>query len=207
MAFPLIPAGVVALGKLGIGAKLASAVAAAKGMVGLGAAKGAATQLVIPGLKTAAAETSKRFAGGKLAALGSRFMNSGAVPKTLSQAADRFGLDVLMGGVYGAMTPGDLGDKLIAGSTSALGGAVGGMALRGAWSPTSNLGIQMAEVGGSIGGDIMANGVADGLLRVKGGGSTPYEKMAAEQQRELEQQILQQYLSGKGGYPMNNGMV
>ena len=207
MAFPLIPAGVVALGKLGIGAKLASAVAAAKGMVGLGAAKGAATQLAIPGLKTAAAETSKRFAGGKLAALGSRFMNSGAVPKTLSQAADRFGLDVLMGGVYGAMTPGDLGDKLIAGSTSAVGGAVGGMALRGAWSPTSNLGIQMAEVGGAIGGDIMANGVADGLLRVKGGGSTPYEKMAAEQQKELEQQILQQYLSGKGGYPMDNGMV
>ena len=207
MAFPLIPAGIVALGKLGIGAKLASAVTAAKGLVGLGAAKGAATQLVIPGLKTAAAETSKRFAGGKLAALGSRFMNSGAVPRTLSQAADRFGLDVLMGGVYGAMTPGDLGDKLIAGSTSAVGGAVGGMALRGAWSPTSNLGIQMAEVGGAIGGDIMANGVADGLLRVKGGGSTPYEKMAAEQQRELEQRILQQYLSGKGGYPMDDGMV
>jgi len=36
---------------------------------------------------------------------------------------------------------------------------------------------------------------------VKGGGTTPYEKMAADQQRELEQRILQQYLSGKGGYP------
>ena len=200
MAFPLIPAGIVALGKLGIGAKLAGAFGAAKGMVGLGGAKAAAIQLAIPGLKTAAAVTGKRFAGGKLAALGSRFMNSGAVPKTLSQAADRFGLDVLMGGIYGAMTPGDLGDKLIAGTTSAAGGALGGMALRGAWSPTSNLGIQMAEVGGSIGGDMLANGVADGILRVKGGGTTPYEKMAAEQQRELEQQIFRQYMSGKGGY-------
>ena len=29
------------------------------------------------------------------------------------------------------MTPGDLGDKLIAGSSTALGGAVGGIGLRG----------------------------------------------------------------------------
>ncbi len=53
---------------------------------------------------------------------------------------------------------------------------------------------------GGIGGDILAQGVADKILRVKGGGSTPYEKMAADQQRELEQQILRQYMSGKGGY-------
>ena len=191
MAIPLIPAGA---------ALLAKAAAAAKGLVAVGGAaagkKAALTQVLIPGLKTAATG-----AKGQLGALGTRFMNSGAVPRTLGQAADRFGLDVLMGGVYGAMTPGDFGDKLIAGTTSAIGGAAGGMALRGAWSPTSNLGIQMAEVGGSIGGDMLANGVADGILRVKGGGSTPYEKMAADQQRELEQQILRQYMSGKGGYP------
>ena len=191
MAIPLIPAGA---------ALLAKAAAAAKGLVAVGGAaagkKAALTQVLIPGLKTAATG-----AKGQLGALGTRFMNSGAVPRTFSQAADRFGLDVLMGGVYGAMTPGDFGDKLIAGTTSAIGGAAGGMALRGAWSPTSNLGIQMAEVGGSIGGDMLANGVADGILRVKGGGSTPYEKMAADQQRELEQQILRQYMSGKGGYP------
>jgi len=200
MPIPLIPAGA---------ALLAKAAAAAKGLVAVGGAaagkKAAVTQLLIPGLQTAATKGVGATAGlgmkGKLGALGTRFMNSGAVPKTLGQAADRFGLDVLMGGVYGAMTPGDLGDKLIAGTTSAAGGALGGMALRGAWSPTSNLGIQMAEVGGSIGGDMLANGVADGILRVKGGGTTPYEKMAAEQQRELEQQILRQYMSGKGGYP------
>jgi hypothetical protein len=193
---PLIPAGA---------ALLAKAAAAAKGLVAVGGAaagkKAAVTQLLIPGLKTAATKGAGLGVKGKLGSLGTRFMNSGAVPRTFGQAADRFGLDVLMGGVYGAMTPGDFGDKLIAGTTSAIGGAAGGMALRGAWSPTSNLGIQMAEVGGSIGGDMLANGVADGILRVKGGGTTPYEKMAAEQQRELEQRILRQYMSGKGGYP------
>jgi hypothetical protein len=64
-----------------------------------------------------------------------------------------------------------------------------------------------AELVGGMGGDMAAQGVADNILRVKGGGTTPYEKMAATQQQELEQQILQRYLSGKGGYPMDNGMV
>jgi hypothetical protein len=54
---------------------------------------------------------------------------------------------------------------------------------------------------GGIAGDMAAQGVADSILRVKGGGQTPYEKMASDQQRELEQRILTQYLSGKGGYP------
>ena len=161
--------------------------------------KAAVTQLAIPGLNPAAvAATGIK---GKLGALGSRIMSSGAVPRTMGQAVDRFAIDGLMGAAYGAMTPGDLGDKLIAGTTSAIGGAAGGMALRGAWSPTSTLGIQLAEVGGSIGGDMMAGGVADGLLRMKGGGTTPYEKMAQEQQRQLEQQVFAQYMQGKGGYP------
>jgi hypothetical protein len=58
-----------------------------------------------------------------------------------------------------------------------------------------------------LGGDMVGQGVADGLLRIKGGGTTPYEKMAAEQQRELEQRILSQYLSGKGGYPTRDPML
>jgi hypothetical protein len=162
--------------------------------------KAAVTQLAIPGLQPAAAVAATGIKG-KLGALGTRIMSSGAVPRTMGQAVDRFAIDGLMGAAYGAMTPGDLGDKLIAGTTSAVGGAVGGMALRGAWSPTSTLGIQLAEVGGSVGGDMMANGISDGLLRMKGGGTTPYEKMAIEQQRQLEQQVFAQYMQGKGGYP------
>ena len=60
---------------------------------------------------------------------------------------------------------------------------------------------------GGMTGDIAAQGVADGLLRIKGGGMTPYEKMAAQQQKELEQDILRRYLSGKGGYPSQDNFL
>lgn len=194
MAIPFAAAAIPLITKAG---------AALKAVLPFLGKKAAVSQLTIPGLQMGA----KATAGKKAAAFGARFMNSGAVPRTVGQAVDRFALDALMGGVYGAMTPGDFGDKLIAGTTSAVGGAVGGMALRGAWSPTSNLGIQLAEVGGSVGGDMLANGVSDGLLRMKGNGSTPYEKMAAEQQKELERQIMQNFMSGKGGYPSSNPYV
>ena len=38
----------------------------------------------------------------------------------------------MLGGLAAAQTPGDLGDKLIAGSTQALGGALGGVGLTAA---------------------------------------------------------------------------
>jgi hypothetical protein len=46
---------------------LGKAVAGAKGLIGLGAAKGAASQLVIPGLTAAAKGTGARMAGQGLA--------------------------------------------------------------------------------------------------------------------------------------------
>ena len=85
---------------------------------------------------------------------------------------------------------------MIAGTAATAGGALGGLALRGAVGGVAP-GIMKnavadisSEMVGGIGGDMLAQGVADNILRVKGGGSTPYEKMAADQQRELEQQIL-----------------
>jgi hypothetical protein len=201
MAIPLIPAAVAGLAKLGIGAKLASAFGGASKLAGLGAAaKGVGT----------------RMAGGKLAGLGSKMLGGlkAAVPHTMDDAALMIGPDILFGGLAGAMTPGDLGDKLIAGASTGIGGAVGGIGVRGALGgvapkmmatkPYMQMG---AELVGGMGGDMAAQGVADNILRVKGGGTTPYEKMAADQQKELERQILQQYLSGKGGYPMGNGVV
>ena len=189
--------GLAALGKLVGGVKTAGAIGAAAKMAGgklLGSAGG-------------------RMAGGKLA---SKMLGGlkAAVPRTMDDAALMLGPDVLFGGLAGAMTPGDLGDKLIAGTSTAVGGAVGGIGVRGALGgvapkmmatkPYMQMG---AELVGGMGGDMAAQGVADNILRIKGGGTTPYEKMAADQQRELEQQILQQYLSGKGGYPMDNGLV
>ena len=195
---------------------LAKAFAMGKGLVGLGGIAGKAGTIAgvakahatgVAG-RAAIGQLGSRMAGSKLAAgIGQ------AIPKKWDDAALMIGPDVLFGGIAGAMTPGDLGDKLIAGSSTAVGGAVGGIGVRGALGgvapkmmatkPYMQMG---AELVGGMGGDIAAQGVADNILRVKGGGTTPYEKLAADQQRELEQQILQQYLSGKGGYPMGNGV-
>jgi hypothetical protein len=202
MAFPLIPAAVAGLGKLGIGAKLASAFGAAKGLV----AGKAATQLAIPGL-TGAAKSGLGGLGSRMA--GTTFIKnaSALMPKTAAEWGMRVAPDAIFGTIAGAMTPGDFGDKLIAGTTATAGGALGGLALRGAVGGVApglmknTVADITSEMVGGIGGDIAAQGVADGLLRVKGGGTTPYEKMAAQEQRALEQRILSQYLSGKGGYP------
>ena len=186
---------------------LGKAIAGAKGLMGIGAAK----QLAIPGL-TAAAKSGLGGLGSRMA--GSTFLKnaSALMPKTAAEWGMRVAPDAIFGTIAGAMTPGDFGDKLIAGGAATAGGALGGLGLRAAVGGVAPGVMKNAvadittEMVGGIGGDMVAQGVADGILRVKGGGTTPYEKMANDQQRELEQRILQQYLSGKGGYPMNNGL-
>jgi hypothetical protein len=191
---------------------LGKAIAGAKGLVGLGAAKGAATQLAIPGLTVAAKGAGSRMAGGKLAGLGKTMLGRlGPIgfgsKEAVTNTALMFGPDLAFGAMAGAMTPGDLGDKIIAGGMTGISGAVGGAGARSLYGG-KNAAVQMGlELGGGLGGDMVGQGVADGLLRIKGGGTTPYEKMAAEQQRELEQRILSQYLSGKGGYPTRDPML
>ena len=96
-----------------------------------------------------------------------------------------------------ANTPGDFGDKLIAGGTQAVGSiglglgaskipGIRGTALEG-----------MADMTGSIAGDFGGMYVGDAMLRAKGGGTTPWEKVQMEgneqMRAELEQQILRQY--------------
>jgi hypothetical protein len=60
----------------------------------------------------------------------------------------------------------------------------------------------MADMMGSIGGDFAGMYTGDALLRAKGGGTTPWEKVQMEgneqMRRELEQQIMAQY--GVAGY-------
>jgi len=204
MAIPLIGAAIPFLGK---------AFSLAKGLAGLKGAAGAASAVKgVAGHGAAkAAIGGMRFAGPKLSTFASNA--SGLMPKTAAEWGMRVAPDAIFGTMAGAMTPGDLGDKLIAGGAATAGGALGGLGLRaavGGMAPklmSSPIVDITSEMIGGIGGDMAAQGVADGILRVKGGGTTPYEKMANEQQRELEQRILQQYLSGKGGYPMGNGMV
>ena len=195
---------------LGLGGKLAGKAAATKGlkaaawgvnpnMIGANTGSRMATQ--------ALGEAAQKGIFGKLGSstFGKNFVSM--MPKSAGEWGMRVAPDAIFGVMAGAMTPGDFGDKMIAGTTATLGGAAGGLAGRGligGISPKlmSNPMIDIStEMIGGLSGDIAAQGIADGILRAKGGGMTPYEKMAANQQRQLEEDILRRYLSGKGGYP------
>ena len=182
--------GLAALGKL----------LGAAGGVKTGAALGAAAKLGVG--KSAVGKLGSKMAA---TTFGKQF--GAMMPKTATEWGMRVAPDALFGVMAGAMTPGDIGDKLIAGTTATAGGALGGLAGRGVIgginpklmsNPIMDISTEMI---GGISGDMAAQGVADGIMRVKGGGMTPYERLAAEQQKELEQDILKRYLSGKGGYP------
>ena len=175
---------------LGAGAKAAGAIVPAGGafMKGVGArtALGAATQ------------GAKKFAGKALA----DYMGpAGVTPTTLAQ---NFGMDAAFGIYQGAMTPGDLGDKLIAGVGTGVGGAMGGVGLVSALGKHKNnpLARMGAELGGNLVGDMGGQIVSDGVLRAKGGGTTPWEKLQQEGDQQYRQEIERQMLAqlGIGGY-------
>ena len=189
---------------------LGKAVAGAKGLIGLGAAKGAASQLVIPGLTAAAKGTGARMAGQGLvnAAFKGGVGNALFGGMTKGQIASRLAPDAIFGGLAALQTPGDIGDKLVAGGASALGGGLGGLALsRVAGARGLGEGAQLAaDFGGSILGDMGGMAVGDTIMRGKdrlmgGAGQTPYERMSAEQQVQFANQIRQQTLAGAGVIP------
>lgn len=143
-----------------------------------------------------------RFAGDALTK-GGRFLYNNA-GRNSGEVAMRLLPDLAFGGLAAAQTPGDLGDKLIAGTTQALGGVVGGIGSAGiARKLGANDGFQTAaDFIGSYGGDFAGMMVGDTLQRGKdklmgGQGQTAWERMGANQQaqyaRQLEQQILAQY--------------
>ena len=121
------------------------------------------------------------------------------IPK--EELAVRLGTDALGGLMAAAYTPGDLGDKLIAGSAATIGGAAGGLALGklGGKNQLASVGLDMA---GSIGGDMLLSRVGEEVMKGKSylqgeGYMNPYEKLSAQQQQDLaaalEQDILRQY--------------
>ena len=209
---PLVAAAGTGLAKLGIGAKLASALGAAKGMIGLSAAKGAAAKGIAGGLSGGA-----RMAGTKLASAGANAAQinpafTSGIGKAVfgnmdkGQIAMRLAPDLMFGGVAMATTPGDIGDRLIAGSTQAIGGGLGGLALGRAAGRFGNTAATMADMAGSIGGDVIGMQSGDAIMRGKdsllgGKGETPFERMGAEQQAQLEAQIRAQTLMGAGLIP------
>ena len=101
-----------------------------------------------------------------------------------------------------------LGDKIIAGTTTAAGGALGGIGAVSALGKFKNNPAlrMMGEFGGGAVGDMGGQIVGDALMRAKGGGSTPFEKIQADAdqqyRREIEERILAQI--GMGGYNQTN---
>ena len=109
------------------------------------------------------------------------------------EMAARLSMDALGGLMAAAYTPGDLGDKLIAGTASTLGGATGGLVLGKLGSGNPMLGTAL-DFAGSIGGDMAASVLGEQVMKGKSalqgeGFRSPYQKLNEEQQRQLAEAV------------------
>ena len=102
-----------------------------------------------------------RMAGKALEALKWLFKGDDA-----GQIALRVIPDVGFGVLEGAMTPGDLGDKIVAGSSTAVGSLAGGIGF-GKLGGNSAVARQLLDIGGSVGGDFAGRWVGDHIQRGK----------------------------------------
>jgi hypothetical protein len=206
MAFfaPLIPAAGWAATKLGALATAVKGLGAAKAATGVGSAMKAGATL--PGvLGSAAGKAAPRMAGAAFEkGIGKALFGE----MSRGQIASRLAPDAIFGGLAAVQTPGDIGDKLVAGGASLVGGGLGGLALsRGAAARGMGEGVQLAaDFGGSILGDMGGMAVGDAVMRGKdklmgGAGQTPYERMSAEQQAQFAEEIRRQTLAGAGIVP------
>jgi hypothetical protein len=116
--------------------------------------------------------------------------------------------DLAFGGLAASQTPGDMGDKLIAGVTTAVPSVIGGATAAGIVKKVGGgASIQnLADMAGSIGGDFGGMYVGDSIMRGKdmlmgGAGQTPYERMNAAQQQQLAEQMKQQMMYQYGLVP------
>ena len=155
-----------------------------------------------------------RFAGNLLKKLGPNFAK--AFPKMIDgKALPGRGIvgsvlpDVGFGVMSGMMTPGDLGDKLLAGTTDAVIGAGMTGGLRGALGarPGSALGTTIEYGGGMLSG-LVSMPASEALLRVKGGGQSPYDKLQEEQyaglREQVKQELYEQMMAGRRPYTMSD---
>ena len=201
---------------------LGKALAFAKGLTGLGSVANVAKSAGALGAFGKGA-AYKRLAGDALAKAGTMVpKNVGEATKMIvgnelynnkGQLIGRLAPDALFGVMTGAMTEGDIGDKLIAGTASAAGGGLGGIALGRAGQRFGNTTGFLADMGGSIAGDMVGMKLADDIIRFKGGGMTPMEQKMMEQdalyRAQLEQEFLQKYGIGATVDPVmaSNGLA
>lgn len=141
-----------------------------------------------------------KLAGQALNALKSLF-----VGQSPGEIALRLAPDIGFGVLEGVLTPGDIGDKLIAGTSSGLGGATGGLLL-GKLGGGNQMLTQALDMAGSIGGDFAGRAGGDMLMRGKdklmgGKGQNPYERMSEQQQEMFAEDVRAQLLSELGLLP------
>lgn len=166
---------------------LGKAGALAKTLFGLGAGK------------AAAGAAAKRFAGKELL---KKLGNAVIGPELLADRgllARRLGMDVAFAGFNAATMPGDIVDKGTTFVTDlGLSGLTGINAARGVKKlKGSQTAQEIADQVGSVAGAFSSMPATDALLRLKGGGMTPYEKQMQEQdaiyRAQLEEELRRQY--------------
>ena len=113
--------------------------------------------------------------------------------------------DAVFGVMAGAMTPGDIGDKFIAGTTQAIGGGLGGLGLSAAATRAGIHGTPnfLLDMAGSYGGDFAGMAVGDTLQRGKdkimgGKGQTAFERLGEQQQQRFANDIRNETLMSLG---------
>ena len=141
-----------------------------------------------------------KLAGQALNALKSLFAG-----QSNAEIALRLAPDVGFGVLEGVLTPGDIGDKLIAGTSSGLGGATGGLLL-GRLGGKNPMLTQALDMAGSIGGDFAGRAGGDLLMKGKdkmmgGKGQNPYERMNEQQQELFAEDVRAQLLAELGLLP------
>jgi len=147
--------------------------------------------------------TVGRFAGDALKKMGGKYVNT---IKNLggAEAAMMFGPDIVFGGAFGSMVPGDTADRVIGGASQGLGGALGGLTAQAflpqKWRkavPGLGLGADML---GSIAGDMGGYEASQQISKMRHGGISPAE----QQQMDYEAQLRQE---GVDGFLRENGLA
>ena len=205
LALPFITKAGAALSKLGSllggGAKAAST---AKGIGVMGMPAG----VYAPAAATAtkAATTATKAATTAAPAFKSGFGKALFGNMNRNDIVGRLAPDAFFGGMAALQTPGDFGDKLIAGTTSALGSGLLGLPagrLAGRFGNTAGfLGDTAGSLLGDYGGAVVGDQIMRGKDKLAGGeGMTPYERLSAQQHAQMVAQIRQQTLNSVGMGP------
>jgi hypothetical protein len=141
--------------------------------------------------------TTRRFAGDWL----TRGLESAPGAKVgPGDVAGRLSMDAIFGLMTAANTPGSALDKTIAGTTTTLGGGLGGALLAGAL-PKGMRHSQhirpIVELAGGVGGDMLGMSAGDAILRMKSpDGKSERDRLMeqadAEYRAQIERGVLQQ---------------